>query len=100
MTGFKGHDVLIGLGGSDRLAGRGLGIDFAVGRAEADRIYGGKGRDFLLAGAGGDRLFGGPGIDRIDAKDKQHEKTINCGKGNDRRERATRDRGDPHPISC
>ncbi|HEY7121224.1 MAG TPA: hypothetical protein VH329_01575 [Solirubrobacterales bacterium] len=100
ITGFKGHDVLIGLGGPDRLEGRGLDVGFAVGTAEADRVYGGKGRDVLLGGAAGDQLFGGPGIDRIDAKDKQHEKTINCGRGNDRRERATRDGGDPHPISC
>jgi hypothetical protein len=100
LSGFKGRDVLVGLGGSDRLSGRQLGTEFAVGRAEANRLYGGKGRDFLLGGATGEQLFGGPGIDRIDAKDKLHEKTIDCGPGNDRRERATRDGGDPRPISC
>jgi Ca2+-binding RTX toxin-like protein len=100
ISGFKGHDVLVGLGGADRLWGRGLGADFAVGAAEADRIYGGRGRDLVFGGSDGDQLFGGPGIDRIDAKDKQHEKVIDCGPGNDRHERATRDGGDPHPISC
>jgi Ca2+-binding RTX toxin-like protein len=100
ISGFKGRDVLIGLGGPDRLAGEGLGIDFATGTASANRLYGGKGQDFLLGEAGGDSLFGGPGLDLIEAKDKQHEKTIDCSSGDDRRERATRDGGDPHPISC
>jgi hypothetical protein len=100
IVGFKGRDVLVGLGGSDRLSGEGIDTPFAVGSASGNRLYGGIGRDFLLGTAGGDALFGGPGIDRVDAKDKRHEKTINCGAGNDRRERATRDGGDPHPISC
>jgi hypothetical protein len=100
LIGFKSRDVLVGLGGADRLAGEGYGINFASGTASANRLYGGRGRDFLLGSAGGDGLFGGPGIDRIDAKDKLHEKTIDCGRGDDRRERATRDGGDPHPISC
>ena len=100
IVGFKGRDTLIGLGGADRLAGEGLDTTFAVGTATANRLLGGKGRDFLLGTAAGDQLFGGPGIDRINAKDKQHEKVISCGPGNDKRERATRDGGDPHPISC
>ena len=99
LIGFKSRDVLIGLGGADHLAGE-YGNDFATGTASANRLYGGRGRDFLLGEVGGDSLFGGPGIDRIDAKDKQREKTINCGPGDDRHERATRDGGDPHPISC
>jgi Ca2+-binding RTX toxin-like protein len=99
LIGFKSRDVLIGLGGADRLAGE-YGNELAVGTASANRLYGGRGRDLLLGEVGGDELFGGPGIDRIDAKDKQREKTIDCGSGNDRRERATRDGGDPHPISC
>jgi Ca2+-binding RTX toxin-like protein len=99
LIGFKSRDVLIGLGGADRLAGE-YGNDLAVGTASANRLYGGRGRDLLVGEVGGDALFGGPGIDRIDAKDKQHEKTIDCGPGNDRRERATRDGGDPHPLSC
>jgi Ca2+-binding RTX toxin-like protein len=100
ITGFKGRDVLVGLGGADRLTGNALDTAFAVPAAEADTLFGGKGRDFLLGDQTGSRLFGGPGIDRIDAKDKHHEKVISCGPGNDRRERATRDGGDPHPISC
>jgi Ca2+-binding RTX toxin-like protein len=90
IEGFKGQDVLRGRGGNDELLGDDLG----------DLVKGGRGNDLLIGEGSGDRLLGGPGIDRIDAKDKQHEKTINCGKGNDRRERATRDGGDPHPISC
>jgi Ca2+-binding RTX toxin-like protein len=100
ITGFKGRDVLVGLEGPDRLAGEYPVVDLGIGTASANRLYGGTGRDLLLGSAGGDGLFGGPGIDRIDAKDKQHEKTIDCGGGDDRRERATRDGGDPHPISC
>jgi Ca2+-binding RTX toxin-like protein len=90
IEGFKGHDILRGLGGDDELLGDDL----------SDRVKGGRGNDLLIGAGPGDSLFGGPGNDRIDAKDKQHEKAINCGAGNDRRERATRDRGDPHPISC
>jgi Ca2+-binding RTX toxin-like protein len=99
LIGFKSRDVLIGLGGADRLAGE-YGNFLAIGTTSANRLYGGKGPDFLLGEVGGDSLLAGPGIDRIDAKDKQHEKTIDCGGGDDRRERATRDGGDPHPISC
>ncbi len=90
IFGFKGKDVLIGLGGNDDLEGEDM----------ADRVYGGTGRDLLIGDGPGDSLFGGRGIDRIDAKDKNHEKVIDCGPGNDRHERATRDGGDPHPISC
>ena len=90
IAGGKGHDVMLGLGGDDDLQGG----------DHADRVFGGPGNDLLTGDGPGDALFGGPGIDRIDAKDKNHERVINCGPGNDRRERATRDGGDPHPISC
>jgi Ca2+-binding RTX toxin-like protein len=100
IAGFKGADVLVGLGGPDRLSGEDITTDFAVGGSAGNHLYGGRGRDFLFGTASGDFLFGGPGIDRIDASEKRHERVIDCGPGNDRKERATRDGGDPHPIRC
>jgi len=73
LKGDRGDNVLIGAAGNDRLKGK-------------------KGRD---------RLKGKNGIDVLLAKDGTRDRGINCGKGNNRRERAKFDkRLDPRPKSC
>jgi hypothetical protein len=53
IRGTRRADVIVTLGGADRVRGRGGN----------DRICGGKGRDRLAGGAGNDLLNGGPGRD-------------------------------------
>jgi Ca2+-binding RTX toxin-like protein len=73
LKGDRGDNVLIGAAGNDRLKGK-------------------KGRD---------RLKGKAGIDILLARDGTRDRGINCGKGNNRRERAKFDKGlDPRPKSC
>lgn len=62
IVGGVGDDVVVALGGSDRLEG-GDGND---------NLYGGTGADVLLGGSGSDKLWGGGGTDRLEG-----------GKGND-----------------
>ena len=57
-AGFEGNrqgQALLGLGGNDRLYGRGGG-DLLDGGPGSDRLYGGKGGDVLIGGAGADRF--------------------------------------------
>jgi Ca2+-binding RTX toxin-like protein len=73
LKGDRGENALIGKGGNDLLKGK-------------------KGRD---------RLKGKAGIDLLKAKDGTRDRGINCGKGNNRKERAKFDkRLDPRPKSC
>lgn len=82
VKGTQANDVLIGSRGADVL----------IGRAGNDRLKGKKGRDVLA---------GKNGIDVLLAKDGTRDRAINCGKGNNRRERAKFDKGlDPRPRSC
>ncbi len=72
-------DVLVGLGGDDRLQARdpgymgdtllgGDGDDLLIGAYQADVLRGGRGNDRLLAGRSADLLYGGPGHDWIDGQ--------------------------------
>lgn len=73
LKGDRGNNALIGKAGNDRLKGK-------------------KGRD---------RLKGKNGIDVLLAKDGTRDLGINCGKGNNKRERVKFDkRLDPKPKSC
>ncbi len=87
-------------------------IENLTGSSHRDRLTGGD-EDAVLRGAGGnDRLIGGEGvdvllglggIDRLFAIDGVADKRIDCGKGNNRRERAAIDTtppADPKPRSC
>ena len=56
IYGGVGNDVILGLGGIDRLEGG----------AGNDNLYGGTGDDTLLGGAGNDKLWGGGGVDRLE----------------------------------
>ena len=82
VKGTKFDDVLKGNGRNNVL----------IGRGGNDRLKGKKGRDVLRGNAG---------IDILLAKDGVRDRKINCGKGNNRRERAKFDkRLDPKPKSC
>lgn len=96
-----------GGGGGDLLVGRG-GNDVFAPESGRNVLLGGPGNDRLYGGPDPERFFGGPGIDQIFARNvnkrnnpaRDRDRTINCGPGNNRRERATVDRADPRPISC
>ena len=62
-------NILVGMGGPDRLAGRG-GIDSLDGGGGRDSLSAGRGgkpffNEVLTGGAGRDRLFGGLGVDAV-----------------------------------
>jgi Tol biopolymer transport system component len=72
-------DVLVGLGGDDRLLAKdpgyvgdtllgGDGDDLLIGAYRGDLLRGGPGRDRLLGGRSADELEGGPGRDVIDGQ--------------------------------
>lgn len=72
-------DVILGLGGDDRLVAMdpgyvgdtlrgGEGDDRLVGAYREDILQGGRGSDRLLGGPSGDALYGGSGRDRIDGQ--------------------------------
>ena len=91
-------DILLGLGGKDRLRASdpgyvgdtldgGPGNDVLVGGFRQDTLFGGAGDDVLSGGPSGDTLIDGPGHDRlngqggrdvIDARDGQRDR-ITCG---------------------
>lgn len=62
IVGGQGDDVVIALGGNDRL----------LGGEGNDNLYGGEGDDVLIGAGGNDKLWGGGGTD-----------TLEGGKGND-----------------
>jgi Ca2+-binding RTX toxin-like protein len=73
MSGFDGHDTILGNGGGDILLGGkgediiggGEGDDRLNGNAHADRLFGEDGEDLLLGSGGDDRLFGGNDNDTL-----------------------------------
>jgi len=98
FRGGSGADVGNGGTGIDRLAG-GRGPDRLKGGSGPDTLKGGRGADKLRGNAGSDRLVGGRGIDKLFSRDNREDAKVNCGRGNDRRERAVADRSDD-PTSC
>jgi Tol biopolymer transport system component len=91
-------DVLLGLGGDDRLVARDPGYvgdsllggtgddlllggyreDLLEGGADADRLRGGSSGDVLRGGAGHDRIDGQLGRDLVDARDGARD-VVSCG---------------------
>lgn len=72
LSGGRGPDVFLGLGGDDEFQG-------SIGN---DRACGGGGHDLLIAGPGNDRFDGGPGNDRV--KGEQGDDWVWGGAGRDR----------------
>jgi Tol biopolymer transport system component len=79
LRGTELADVLLGLGGNDRLVAvdagyvgdtllGGQGDDVLVGGYRSDILEGGAGDDRLSGGPSADRLDGGPGLDSIDGQ--------------------------------
>jgi len=79
LHGTAQADVLLGLGGNDRLYASdpgyvgdtldgGPGNDVLVGGFRQDTLYGGPGDDTLSGGPSGDALMGGPGHDRLNGQ--------------------------------
>ena len=69
---------------------------------EGDDDITGSGKDNLLIGGGGeDSIEGAGGEDTIDAKDGEADDLIDCGPGDNSKEKAKIDEGlDPNPVSC
>jgi Ca2+-binding RTX toxin-like protein len=100
LLGYEGDDVLLGGNGHDLLSGW-LGADRLFGGPDGDRLKGGPDNDLLVGNRGSDILKGKSGIDFIRAKDGFHDLRINCGRGSNRLEGATRDKHlDPRARSC
>jgi Tol biopolymer transport system component len=79
LRGSHLADVLVGLGGNDRLFAvdpgyvgdtlqGGPGADVLTGDYRADTLEGGSGSDVLRGGPSGDHLDGGAGRDRVDGE--------------------------------
>ncbi|MFO1070301.1 MAG: cadherin-like domain-containing protein [Geminicoccaceae bacterium] len=73
LTGTRGNDILVDIGGSNTLSGL-AGNDAITGGSDGDTAYGGAGTDLLLGlggtdvldgGSDGDRLWGGGGDDSL-----------------------------------
>jgi len=73
LKGTRHADVIVGLGGNDRIHGKG-GNDLICGNRGQDTLRGGKGRDRIASGRGGPQLFGSSG----------GEEFMNGGRGADR----------------
>jgi Ca2+-binding RTX toxin-like protein len=82
LTGTPLADVILGLGGDDRLTAvpqyfsgdtldGGAGDDTLTGSFEGDSLDGGPGNDVLRGGASADLLVGGPGRDTLNGEGGQ-----------------------------
>ena len=70
LAGDSRVNVLMGLGGNDKLyGGPGGGNDIMHGGPGNDMLFGGKGDDRLFGNDGDDMLNGGPGADRFEGGD-------------------------------
>jgi Ca2+-binding RTX toxin-like protein len=84
ITGGKGNDILLGLGGDDILDGGsgkdrldgGSGDDQLSAGSGNDRLDGGLGDDLLIGGNGHDRMSGGDGMDTFVFQGKSGKDTI------------------------
>jgi Ca2+-binding RTX toxin-like protein len=77
-------DVIVGLGGDDRIYGMGDDDQFGWYQPD-DRLCGGPGDDAVIGGVGEDYLNGGPGDDRVDGS-YSYDWIAQGGPGNDRME--------------
>jgi len=78
------------------------GIENAQGSEDDDKILGDDKRNRLVGGGGADTIRGRGGIDVIDARGAGNDPDIeiNCGPGDNSKEKALVDPEDPAPISC
>lgn len=77
------------------------GIENVEGSNGADEIAGDSEDNLLVGGLGADILSGRGGIDILNARDGQADLEIDCGPGNNSKEKAKIDKGlDPKPKSC
>ena len=87
LAGSDVGDLLLGLGGDDRLEGGegddqlfgGKHHDTLKGDAGADRLYGGRGNDILEGGADADKFDGGGGIDTLTYENSAGGVAVNLG---------------------
>ena len=64
LNGGPGNDVILGLGGADRLVA-GPGADTIFAGPGSDQVFGLGGRDTLIGGLGADGIRGGRGADHL-----------------------------------
>ncbi len=85
--------------GSDALSG----FEDAKASEGNDTFLGSAGPNLLIGGGGDDDIGGRGGIDIIDAREPGNsdpDVVINCGPGDNSKEKAITDPEDPDPISC
>lgn len=82
IRGTRRADVIVGLGGNDRIRARGGN----------DLICGGRGDDTIVGAGGTDRIDAGSGNDTVNSRDGRRERTIRGGSGS--RDRIRKDRND------
>ena len=78
-------------------------IENAQGSEDDDDIRGNDGRNRLIGGGGDDELRGRGGIDVIDAREGgggDPDVLIDCGPGDNSKEKAIVDPEDPAPVNC
>ena len=79
------------------------GIEDAQGSEDPDEFFGDGGANVLIGGGGDDEINGRGGIDIIDAREpgsSDPDVVIDCGPGDNSKEKAIVDPEDPDPISC
>jgi Ca2+-binding RTX toxin-like protein len=67
------------------------------GEDGSDTMAGGVGNDLISGGGGPDAARGGPGSDRLNMRNNDRDRVIDCGAGNDV---AQVDKRDPRPTGC
>jgi predicted outer membrane repeat protein len=83
--------------GTDEL----FSIEDLQGTEGDDEIIGSDKDNLLIGGGGEDSIEGAGGEDTIDAKDGEADEVIDCGPGDNSKEKAKIDEGlDPAPVSC
>lgn len=75
-------------------------MEDAQGSEGEDELFGDGKANLLIGGGGPDDIRGRGGIDVINAKDGEADQVINCGPGDNSKEKAKVDPADPAPISC
>ena len=76
------------------------GIEDVQASEGGDELSGDNKANLLIGGGDPDEIRGRGGIDVIDAKDGEVDPVINCGPGDNSKEKAKVDPIDPAPVSC
>ena len=92
-----GAEAAVEPSGTDAL----FSIEDLQGTEGDDEIIGSDKDNLLIGGGGEDSIEGAGGEDTIDAKDGEADELIDCGPGDNSKEKAMIDEGlDPQPVSC